>query len=161
MLLQEERLLAASPEHERVAALEPHDGVLPQGCGKNARVDVILARAWLARLFADVAQLGMRRRQLEQLRAHQRVVEDDVGVGEHARGLDGEQLRIAGAGSDQVHHAALCHLCLLQQRFARFHTSSISHRAAPLGVMAPAALLDTLAARTLLASGVTSRRLGP
>ena len=54
-------LLAAAAEHERVAALEPHDPLAGLPELDQQRVDVLLRHRDVARLLADVAQLGVRR----------------------------------------------------------------------------------------------------
>ena len=52
-------------------------------------------------LLADIDQLGRRIGHRQDARTDQPVVDHDLGLAQQARGLEGHQLRIAGAGSDQ------------------------------------------------------------
>ena len=66
------------------------------GVGDEERVDFVLSEEFLAEAFADINAFGARRNQGEHFPADQRVVENDGGFGEEARGFAGEQFRIAG-----------------------------------------------------------------
>ena len=52
------RLFAAAPEHERVAALEPHDLEPGRAALDEQRVDLVLRHRDAARRLADVDELG-------------------------------------------------------------------------------------------------------
>ena len=76
---QHGRLLAAAGEHERVAALQPHDGLAGPAPLDQQRADVLLGHRVAPRRLADVDPLGARRRQVEQLGGRQPVVHHHVG----------------------------------------------------------------------------------
>ena len=78
-------LFAAAPEDERVAALEPHhDAPLARVLDQH-RVDFRLLDTFLrAATFARVNQLA-RRREPQQFRTHQVVVDNDVGAAQTLR----------------------------------------------------------------------------
>ena len=61
-LAQHQRLLAAAPEHERVAALEAHDAAAGARVLDQQPVDLVLRHLRPAALLADVDQLGVRAR---------------------------------------------------------------------------------------------------
>ena len=71
-------LLAAAPEHERVAALEPHHALARAAELDQQLVGLLLGERRRAGLLADVAQLRIRPRPLERARRDQPVVEDRV-----------------------------------------------------------------------------------
>ena len=68
-------------------------------------VDLGLAHEMAGALLADIDQLGRRVGQRQDARADQPVVDHDLGLAQQARGLEGQQLGIAGAGSDQIDDA--------------------------------------------------------
>ena len=99
-------LLAAPSEEERVASLETH-----HHCGAPAVVhqqasDLLLALApgpdRRVRVLAHVDQLRRRRREVEEGRRHQSVVEDDVGPGQQLRPAARQQPGVTRAGADEV-----------------------------------------------------------
>jgi hypothetical protein len=53
-------------------------------------------------LFADVEAFGVGRGEVEEGDVGQVVVENGVGLLQDAAALDGEELRISGAGADEV-----------------------------------------------------------
>ena len=75
---------------------------------EHQRVDVVLPAAGAAAGLADQHAPRLAPRQLQHLRAHQAVVEDDVGRLQRAQRLQRQQLGIAGAGADQGDRAAGC-----------------------------------------------------
>ena len=78
--------LAAAPEDKRVAALEPHDDAPLARVLDQHRVQVGLLDAFVrAAAFARVNQLGFGRREPQQFRAYEVVVDDDVGAAEEHR----------------------------------------------------------------------------
>ena len=103
---ERQRLLAAAAEHQRVAALQPHHAVAVARQADQALVDAKLRRAAPAGALADRLQPRLRR-QRQDLRRDQRVVQHDIGLGQGARGVQGEQARVAGTGADQPDGARL------------------------------------------------------
>src|SRR6266540_1021299 len=65
------------------------------------------SNAMPARALADVEALGLAR-ELQHRRVHERVVEDEVGLGQPRRGLAREQLRISGTRPDEGDEPAHC-----------------------------------------------------
>ena len=68
-------------------------------------VDGVLADAGLADAAADRNARRVAAGAIENFRRDQFVVENDVGILQRAQRLDGEQIRIAGAGADQCDRA--------------------------------------------------------
>ena len=66
------------------------------------RVDALLLAA-LAGLLADEDALRVAPRALEHRLAHQAVIEDHVRLLQQLQRPQGQQIRVAGAGADQVH----------------------------------------------------------
>ena len=61
-LAQRQRLLAAAPEHERVAALQPHDAQPGPRASEHQRLGLLLRNRLTAALLAHEQQLGIRAR---------------------------------------------------------------------------------------------------
>jgi hypothetical protein len=101
------RLLAAAPEHERVAALQAHDALPGPAQLDELRVDLVLLDGRAAGLLADVAQLGAGARTIERPGRDQPVVKHDVGACDQLQGAARHQPGVARAGADEVHDAAL------------------------------------------------------
>ena len=99
-------LLAAAPEDERVAALQPHHRPVAGGELDEQGVDQLLGHAPAGPL-ADVDQLGVRPRQGEHAVADQGVVHDDVRLGDEPGGAHRQQLGVAGASTDEGDHVSL------------------------------------------------------
>ncbi len=93
---------AAPPEHERVAALEPHDGVRGLAAVDEHRVDLVLAHVDLAGCLPGRDQLRACGHDFEQGRRREAVVHDDVGAGEHREPAHGEQSRIPRPRAHEV-----------------------------------------------------------
>ena len=94
-------LLAAPGEHERVAALEPHDVLAGLAPLDKERVDVVLLHRLAAGRLADRDPLGSGRCQVEQVGNRQPVVDDDVRRCEHLRAPPGQQPGVTRTGPDQ------------------------------------------------------------
>ena len=92
---QDQRLLAAAAEHERIAALEPDDVEAAPPVQHEQPVDLALIEA----LAADADRV--RRRLLDELVAHEPVVDEDVAGADELEPPGGDQAGIAGAGSDE------------------------------------------------------------
>ena len=92
---QDERFLAAAAEHERIAALEPDDVEAAPPVQHEQSVDLVLVEA----LAADADRV--RRRLLDELVAHQPVVDEDVAGAHELEPPGGDQAGIARAGSDE------------------------------------------------------------
>ena len=88
--------LAATTEHERVAALEPHHPTTLSGETHEQHVDEVLGDA-LPRTLTDIDQLGARRHQRQHIAADERVVHHHVGLGQQSRRFQREQFRVTGA----------------------------------------------------------------
>ena len=71
-------LLASAPEHERIAALEPHDPVVLQRLAEEQRVYLGLLQRVVAALLADVDEVAAGLRLLEEVFGGKSVVDDRV-----------------------------------------------------------------------------------
>ena len=78
---QRERLLAAAPEHERIAALETQHAQAGARELDQALVDPELRRSRPSGALADRLEARGRAGERQDLRRHQGVVQDDVGAG--------------------------------------------------------------------------------
>ena len=94
--------LAAAAEHERVAALEPHDALAAQRLGRHQPLDEGLRRARAAAALADLDDARRAARVAQHAVADEVVDEQHGGLADRADRLDGQQLRVARAGADQV-----------------------------------------------------------
>ena len=99
--VQELQLLAAAPEHEGVAALEPHHAAAGARMLQHQRVDAVLADVVVGGLLAHFDELGVAARQRQHAGADQAVVQDHVGLVEQAQRTQREQARIARTGADE------------------------------------------------------------
>ena len=102
----ERDLLAAAPEDERVAALEPHDLLAVAGEGDEQLVDGVLRHRVVAGELADVDDLGAERDALggepvEHPAGAEPVGDDHVGRLERAESAEREQAGVAGAGAHE------------------------------------------------------------
>ena len=75
---QRQRLLPAATEHQRIAALQPHHAMPLPRQADQPLIDAKLRRAAPAGALADRFQPRLRR-QRQDLRRHQRVVQHDIG----------------------------------------------------------------------------------
>ena len=87
-------------EDHRVAAFQSHHITIVARGFDQLLVDETLIRRDLSRAFADGNFLGFRRER-NRIRMHQRVVENNVGVGENPRRAQREQIGRAGACADE------------------------------------------------------------
>ncbi len=96
------RLLAAAAEHERVAALQAHDGPAgPRACSTSSAVGLVLGHLVAA---ADPCRRrsARRRRARRAPRRDQLVGEDHVGARDQLERARRQQAGVARAGADQV-----------------------------------------------------------
>ena len=98
---QRERLLAAAPEHERIAALEAQHAQAGARKLDQALVDPELRRARPSGALADRLEAGGRAGERQDLGRHQGVVQDDIGAGQRMGGVQREQAGVARPGADQ------------------------------------------------------------
>ncbi len=102
-LTQRKCLLAATPEHEGIAALQPHHLSPGERPLDHQRLRLLLWYRLAAALLTDEQQLGVSARTLQRLSWDQAVVEDRVGARDQLQRTRGQQARVAGACSDEVH----------------------------------------------------------
>ena len=102
--LERQGLLAAATEHERVAALEPHDPPAASRVGHEERGDPLLRQRVAARGLAgeDAAGPG---RLVEQAGVHQAVIDDDVGAPQEVEAAHRDEPGVARAGADERYRA--------------------------------------------------------
>ena len=100
-------LLAGAAEDHRIAALEPHHAPAGPGEPDHQRVDVVLLAGRPVAGLADQHLLGLAAGEVEHLRRHQIVEQDDVGGLQRAHRAQRQQFRIARARADQRDRALL------------------------------------------------------
>ncbi len=88
--------LAAAAEHERVAALQPHDRLAREPTRDQHLVDLFLRHRGPARGLAHVDELSRSRREREQGGRRESVVDDDVSGPQQLLAATCQQARIAG-----------------------------------------------------------------
>ena len=98
--------LAAAPEDERIAALQPHHAPTAAGMVHEQAVDPLLRRAVAAGRLADVDDLGFAAGPREDFRADEAVRQDHVGRLQRAQCPQRQQFRIAGARAHQRYESA-------------------------------------------------------
>ena len=98
-------LLAAAAEHERVAALEPHDAAAGLGVLDEQPVDLVLGQRVVAGGLADVDDDDRRVELVQQRARGEPVDEHDVGLGEQPAAAGRDQAGVARAAADQRHAA--------------------------------------------------------
>ena len=94
--------LAAAPEHERVAALEPHHGRARAAALHEQRVDLVLGELDLARRLAGRDELRTGRSKVQEGRRGEPVVDDDVGAREDLGAAHRDETRVSGPCADEV-----------------------------------------------------------
>ena len=104
LLVQEQRFGAAAVEDERVAPLQPRDGLALARLLRQQVADRFLLER-LRRGGADVDLLRVRPRRAQQPRRHEMVVQHDVGRRETLQAADGDEAGIARTGADEVDDA--------------------------------------------------------
>ncbi len=97
--------LAAAAEDERIAALEPNDTPAGLGFFNEQRLDLGLRHRVVLGPLARVDPPAVVAAVAEQHRIRQCVVDDRVARGEQFPAADGEETRVAGAGTDERHRA--------------------------------------------------------
>ncbi len=117
-LPQRERLLAAAAEHERVPALQPHDGPPGPRPLEHQLLDLRLLGGAAPALLADEHQLRVRAGAVEGAVGDQAVVEDHVGERDQLQRPRRHQPGVSGAGPHQVDAA--------RPRCLAAHTPAIS-----------------------------------
>ena len=113
---QRQRLFAAAPEHERVAALQAHDAAAAARRANHQRVDPLLRQRMAARALADEEPLRVPRVPQHPL-VDERVVQHQIGRAQTRDRLARQQRGIAGPGADERDRAsgnAPCPLALVR-----------------------------------------------
>ena len=104
---QRQRLLAAAPEDEGVAALQPADAFSLSRELHQPERDVALAGRRLAAALARIFD----RRAFSRMRQHalvdQRVVDHHVSLAKRIQGVERQEARVARPGADQPYPARL------------------------------------------------------
>ncbi len=106
--------LAATAKYERIAALQAQHALALLGQLDQLAVDLVLGHGVVGAALADVQAVGVAAAQFEDGRGHQAVVEHHVGLLHQAQGAEGQQVRVARAGADQVDLAAGLGLAVFQ-----------------------------------------------
>ncbi len=99
------QLLAAPAEHERIAALEPHDLSACAGPATSSSIDLLLRERGVPRALAHIHQLRAGPGLVQQLGADQTVVYHDVGPPQQLEPARGDESGIPRAAADEVHRA--------------------------------------------------------
>ena len=99
-------LLAAAPEQERVAAFQPHHALPGAREVDEQLVDFSLRSRVAVAALADVDQLRVAARELEDALADEMVVDDGVRVLQQPQRSQRQQLRIARPCAHEVNDAA-------------------------------------------------------
>ena len=102
-------LFSAAAEQERIAALQPNHHLALARFVDKQFVDLILARIVTADRLAHVNALGGRLRQRQYVLLNQPVVNNDIGRLDQVRRLDRQQLRMPGAGPNQIDFSRSSH----------------------------------------------------
>jgi hypothetical protein len=95
-------LLAAAPEDERIAALEPQHALALFGQRHQHLADFLLRHGMVGAALADIDALGLAADEIEDVVADQPVVEHDIGLLHEPLGAEGEQIGIARPGADEI-----------------------------------------------------------
>ena len=105
LLVQEQRLLAAAVEDERIAPLQAGDDLaLARLLGEQVADRVLVDR--LRRGGADVDALGIGACLAQQPRVHEVVVDDDIRGLQASEPARGDQVRCTGPGANEVDEGA-------------------------------------------------------
>ncbi len=94
--------LAAAPEHERVATLQPDDLLAGGAPGDKQLVDLFLRHRDAPGRLADVDQLRTGWRERQERRRCEPVVHDDVRAAQQLLAAPGQQAGVTGPGADEV-----------------------------------------------------------
>ncbi|MCY1546172.1 hypothetical protein D9M68_821540 [compost metagenome] len=98
--------LARAAKDHRVAGLEADHMLALPGQRQHGLVDIFLPARVAPGALAHQHALGLATRQFEHVCGNQIIEQDDIGGLERADGLDGEEIRIAGAGTHEGDAAA-------------------------------------------------------
>ena len=119
---QRQSLLAAAPEHARVAALEAKHAMAQARQRNEAVGDARLRRRWLAAALAGKFERGAGIGERQHARIDEGVMDDDVRRGETGKRLERQHGGIAGTGAGEPDLASFEHRQLRQRGFNRvFH----------------------------------------
>ncbi len=99
--VERREFLAAAPEHERVAALEPHHAIARARFANQKLLDERLRRRATTAALAHRDEARGRTSHREDPGRNQVVMQHDVGSGEGTYRLQGEKLGITGSGADE------------------------------------------------------------
>ena len=97
--------LAATPENERIATLEPHDQMPGLRLFNEDGIDLFLRHRMAAALLGDRNHPRGGIGQPQHCRIDQPVMHDNISAGERIRRLKRQKARIAGSGSDEQNPA--------------------------------------------------------
>ena len=95
------RFLAAAPEYERIAALEPQHAFARAREFDQPLADIRLHRRGSAAALAGEFEPRLFAGKRQHPAIDQRVMHHDVGLGEPGEGIEREQARVAGAGAGE------------------------------------------------------------
>src|ERR1035441_5986261 len=118
-------------EDRRVATFKSNDNVSASGEIDEQLVDGVLRKAFFTHAFSHVDQLGIGARDLQDLVADKRVVQNDVGRAQDADSLHGQQIGIAGACANEINlcrHAVTPWRLRSAEAFRRLNTSRLARR---------------------------------
>ena len=125
---QREKFLSAAAEHERVAALEPHDALALEPEAHEQRVRLVLRHGVAAAALADRI-LFRAVRQREERGVEQVVVHDGVALLEQRAPALRDPLRAAAARADEVNASFAVHsVASFAARHTARNSSSVSGR---------------------------------
>ena len=100
-MMRKGTLLAATPEDARIAALEPQYPLSGARERDETNRDVVLVGGRSAATLAGEFKPGLRARERQHTAINQRVVNDDVGLGEAGERVERQQPGIAGTGAGE------------------------------------------------------------
>ena len=93
---------AAAPEGVRVAALETHDTQILLRELDQQQIQVFLRHTVIAALLAGVDAFCVGFHQSQNGLGNQMIEHQDVGLADESQGAQGEQFRVARAGTDEI-----------------------------------------------------------
>ena len=98
--LQRLRVVAAAPEHERIAALQPHEAAAASRRTNHHGVDFLLRQGVAPGSLADEEPLGAAS-QREHPLVHQRVVQHKIRAPQPRQRFASQERRVTGSGADE------------------------------------------------------------
>lgn len=104
---------AAAAEDERVAAFQPHGRFTVLRLADQQRVDAGLRHRVMAFLLADEDLAALRVGEIENGRADQPVMDDDVGGLDQAQCTDGQQFRISRSRANDMDDTLALHNAII------------------------------------------------